>query len=240
MAEAYRTGSAGRDDRSWSGTGGQASLSQAQRMGGADHEAYDAPHQASRRWTGYSDRRAPTVRADDFIPLFGMLAGGAIGYVLAVMASGERSQAYQNTSRTGSMRDYGAGSSAMGGMSSSGSVEADETTDLIASNKVEGTAVYNNAGERLGDVYNFMVGKRSGRVAYAVMSFGGFLGIGQRYHALPWNVLTYDTSRGGYVIDATKDRLLSAPSYQMSEDPLTQPDHLRQVREYWATGQLSL
>jgi hypothetical protein len=240
MAEAYRTGSAGRDDRSWSETGGQAGFSQAQHMGGADYENYDAPHHASRRWIGDGDRRAPAVRADDFIPLFGMLAGGAIGYVLAVMASGERSQAYQNTSRTGSLRNYGTGSSTMGGLSSSESVETDETTDLIASNKVEGTAVYNNAGERLGDVYNFMVGKRSGRVAYAVMSFGGFLGIGQRYHALPWNVLTYDTSRGGYVIDATKDRLLSAPSYQMSEDPLTRPEHLRQVREYWAAGQLSL
>ena len=135
---------------------------------------------------------------------------------------------------------YGAGASRKSGMSSSGSVEMDETTDLIASNKVEGTAVYNHQVEHLGEVYNFMVGKRSGRVAYAVMSFGGFLGIGQRYHALPWNVLTYDTSHGGYVIDATKDRLLSAPSYQISEDPLTRPEHLRQVREYWATGQLSL
>jgi sporulation protein YlmC with PRC-barrel domain len=62
-------------------------------------------------------------------------------------------------------------------MSTSRSVEMDETTELIASSKVEGTAVYNHQGEHLGEVYSFMVGKRSGRVAYAVMSFGGFLGV---------------------------------------------------------------
>ena len=59
------------------------------------------------------------------------------------------------------------------------SVATDETDRLIASNKVEGTAVYNRQGERLGEVYNFMVDKRSGQVAYAVLSFGGFLGMGQ-------------------------------------------------------------
>ncbi|MGF9764017.1 PRC-barrel domain-containing protein, partial [Microvirga sp. 0TCS3.31] len=87
-------------------------------------------------------------------------------------------------------------------------MEKDETTDLIASNKVEGTAVYNRQGEKLGEVYNFMVGKRSGGVAYAIMSFGGFLGIGQKYHLLPWNALTYDTDKKGYVIDADKERLM--------------------------------
>src|SRR4051812_28383392 len=60
----------------------------------------------------------------------------------------------------------------------SGSIATDETGELIASNKVEGTAVYNRQGEHLGTVYNFMVGKRSGQVAYAVMSFGGLLGMG--------------------------------------------------------------
>ena len=68
-------------------------------------------------------------------------------------------------------------------------VDIDETGRLIASNKVEGTAVYNRQGERLGSVYNFMVDKISGQVAYAVMSFGGFLGIGDSYHPLPWKSL---------------------------------------------------
>ena len=101
----------------------------------------------------------------------------------------------------------------------SSSVATDETDRLIASDKVEGTPVYNGSGERLGEVYNFMVDKRSGRVAYAVMSFGGFLGIGQKYHPIPWQVLTYDTDLGGYVVDLDKETLKGAPSFARDEAP---------------------
>jgi hypothetical protein len=99
------------------------------------------------------------------------------------------------------------------------SVATDETDRLIASDKVEGTAVYNRAGERFGDVHNFMVDKYSGRVAYAVMSFGGFLGIGEKYHPLPWKVLTYDTDMGGYVVDLDEETLRDAPSFAGDEVP---------------------
>ena len=115
----------------------------------------------------------------------------------------------------------------------SGSVATDETDRLIASNKVEGTAVYNRQGERLGEVYNFMVDKRSGQVAYAVMSFGGFLGMGQSYHPLPWKVLTYDTGKGGYVVDLDKDRLQNAPSYSSSESPTWNREYGRRIDEYY-------
>src|SRR3954464_11826478 len=119
---------------------------------------------------------------------------------------------------------------------SSGNVATDETDELIASNKVEGTAVYNRHGERLGTVYNFMVNKRSGQVAYAVMSFGGFLGMGESYHPLPWNALTYDTNQGGYVVDLDKDRLNNAPSYRAGEDPFaSDPTYGRRVRDYWGS-----
>jgi hypothetical protein len=124
-------------------------------------------------------------------------------------------------------------SSGMSGMGSSGSVETDETTDLIASNKVEGTAVYNRQGERLGEVYNFMVGKRSGQVAYAVMSFGGFLGMGESYHPLPWNALDYDERMGGYVVDVSKDRLMNAPSYRAGEEPFSDRQYGQRVTSYW-------
>ncbi len=105
------------------------------------------------------------------------------------------------------------------GTAGAGAVATDETDRLIASNKVEGTAVYDRQGERLGEVYNFMVDKRSGQVAYAVMSFGGFLGVGAGYHPLPWKALTYDTGLGGYVVDLDKDRLQGAPSYAEGESP---------------------
>jgi uncharacterized protein YrrD len=66
-----------------------------------------------------------------------------------------------------------------------GTVATDETDRLISSDKVVGTAVYNRQGEHLGSVYNLMIDKHSGQVAYAVMSFGGFLGMGESYHPLP-------------------------------------------------------
>ena len=100
-----------------------------------------------------------------------------------------------------------------------GNVATDETGELIASNKVEGTEVYNRQGEHLGEVYNFMVNKRSGQVEYAVMSFGGFLGVGESYHPLPWKALTYDTAQGGYVVDFDKRKLEGAPSYRAGGEP---------------------
>ena len=113
----------------------------------------------------------------------------------------------------------GPGTAESTGTASSSGVATDETEELISSNKVEGTAVYNREGERLGTVSSLMVNKFTGQVAYTIMSFGGFLGIGQRCHPLPWKVLTYDTKLGGYVIDLDKDTLQNAPSYAMDEVP---------------------
>src|SRR3546814_21037374 len=83
-------------------------------------------------------------------------------------------------------------------------IATDETSRLIASNKVEGTAVYNRDREKLGSIYNFMVTKREGRVEYAALQFGGLFGLGSDYYPLPWDVLTYDTAQGGYVVDLDK------------------------------------
>ena len=94
----------------------------------------------------------------------------------------------------------------------------DETTRLIAAEKVNGTSVYNRQGEHLGTIQDVMLDKVSGKVAYAVMGFGGFLGIGERYHPLPWSVLNYDTRIGGYVVDLDRDRLAGAPTFAANED----------------------
>ncbi len=121
--------------------------------------------------------------------------------------------------------------------STSGQPATDETRDLIASDKVEGTAVYNRSGERLGTVHNFMVDKRSGQVAYAVMSFGGFLGIGESYRPLPWKVLTYDPRQGGYVVDLTREQLQGAPSYAGSSTPdWTDQAYGRRINDYYGVG----
>jgi hypothetical protein len=71
----------------------------------------------------------------------------------------------------------------------------------------------------LGTVTSFVAGKRSGQVACAVVSFGGFLGLGKSCHPLPWHVLTYDAAKGGDVVDLDKDQLAAAPSYAEGEDP---------------------
>jgi hypothetical protein len=118
-------------------------------------------------------------------------------------------------------------------------VAIDETRRLIASNKVEDTPVFNWDGEQLGAVYNFMVDKISGQVASVVMSFGGFLGIGESYHPLPWRALTYDTQLGGYVIDIDKNRLEQAPSYQTDEDPFADPAFGAKVDAYYRTAPTS-
>jgi len=97
------------------------------------------------------------------------------------------------------------------------SVPIDETDRLIASDKVEGTPVYDRRGNRLGTILNFMVEKRQGRVEYAVLSFGGFLGMGARHYPLPWNQLTYDERQGGYVVDLTERDLDRAPSHRAGE-----------------------
>ena len=86
-----------------------------------------------------------------------------------------------------------------------------ETASLIAGDKVSGTSVYSRAGENIGEIHDVMIDKVSGKVAYARMSFGGFLGIGENYYPVPWSLLKYDTSQGGYVVDISKSQLETEP-----------------------------
>ncbi len=86
-----------------------------------------------------------------------------------------------------------------------------DTASLIASDKVDGTAVYGANSERIGSIKRIILEKRGGRVAYAVLSFGGFLGIGDDYYPLPWEKLTYDESLDGYRIDLTREQIEGAP-----------------------------
>ena len=94
-----------------------------------------------------------------------------------------------------------------------------ETGSLISAGKVNGSAVYDTSGENIGKIYDIMLDKMSGKVAYAIMSFGGFLGMGDSYYPLPWPVLHYDTGLGGYVVNVSKDKLEDAPNYPVGSDP---------------------
>ena len=93
-----------------------------------------------------------------------------------------------------------------------------ETVSLIGSDKVEGTAVYGADDRKIGTVQRVMIDKISGKIAYAVVSFGGFLGIGEDYYPMPWLKLDYDTQLGGYRVDVTEDQLRGAPKFSRSTD----------------------
>ncbi|MGJ4928461.1 PRC-barrel domain-containing protein [Bradyrhizobium sp. HKCCYLS2038] len=88
-----------------------------------------------------------------------------------------------------------------------------EYGNLIGSDKVEGTAVYGADDNKIGTIERVMIDKLSGRVSYAVLAFGGFLGLGNDRYPLPWQSLKYDTRLGGYVTAVTEDQLRGAPKY---------------------------
>lgn len=113
-------------------------------------------------------------------------------------------------------------------------LQKDETHKLISSDKVEGTPVVNRQGEQLGSIEKVMIDKISGKVAYAVMSFGGFLGMGDRHHALPWSILTYDTGKDGYVVDLDKNTLEKAPTFGAKETPNYEDEAWgREIHDYY-------
>lgn len=109
----------------------------------------------------------------------------------------------------------------------------DETQDMISSDKVDGTAVYGRDGERIGSVHHLMIGKRDGKVRHAVVSYGGFLGMGEDYFPLPWNELTYDEERGGYVVNRDADQLRDGPRYSRGQEPRWDRSYDDQVTGYY-------
>ena len=98
-----------------------------------------------------------------------------------------------------------------------GALDRRETAILIGSDKVEGTPVYRSNGDRVGKIERVMIDKISGKVAYAVMSFGGFMGIGEDYYPLPWPLLTYNPVLDGYEVNIGEQQLKGAPKYGRHE-----------------------
>jgi hypothetical protein len=132
-------------------------------------------------------------------PLLSLVAVGAVAYGLAWVLHGGQSSSTGRLSRrvrpTGDFPGQRTGKA------------------LVESDRVEGTAVYDLGGKNIGTIKRVMIDKISGRVAYAVMSFGGFLGFGTDEYAIPWNKLDYDTRMEGYRTDITEDQLRNAPSF---------------------------
>jgi hypothetical protein len=118
-------------------------------------------------------------------------------------------------------------------MTTEKTLESKETTSLIGSDKVEGTAVYGTDEKKIGNLERVMIDKISGKVAYAVLSFGGFLGMGEDYYPMPWSTLKYDTNLGGYRVNLTKDRLDKAPKYSKSTSWNWNRENDRRVYDYY-------
>ena len=113
---------------------------------------------------------------------------------------------------------------------------AEKSTDsrLIAADKVEGTAVYDRQGEKLGTVKDIFIDKMSGKVEFASMAFGGLLGIGERYHPVPWSALDYDTHKDGFVVDMDKAVLEGSPSYDDARLASPQDEWGGEVNDYYS------
>lgn len=107
------------------------------------------------------------------------------------------------------------------------------SSDVISSERVEGTKVYNAAGDKLGSIDDLMIDKHSGKVRYAVLEFGGFLGMGTDRYPLPWDVLKYDTTLDGYVVPLDKATLEGAPRYADASPPPYDDEYGRSVHRYY-------
>lgn len=111
--------------------------------------------------------------------------------------------------------------------------EIRETHDLIGSDKVEGTKVYDRDGQHIGAIERVMLEKRGGRVSYAVLSFGGFMGIGDDHYPLPWEKLDYDQDLDGYRVDIDRAKVEGAPRHGKGDNPEWTPGWGREIYQYY-------
>ena len=109
----------------------------------------------------------------------------------------------------------------------------DETLALISSEKVRGTRVHGSDQRSLGHVDHLMIDKRSGRVSYAVIAFGGVLGIGERLHPLPWEALSYDPALDGYRAAITREDIEGAPHSLAEAERWSDPKWRRRIHEHF-------
>lgn len=113
-------------------------------------------------------------------------------------------------------------------------MSATEMAGLIASDKVQGTRVYGANGESIGTIERLMIDKRTGVVAFAVVSFGGFLGIGDDHYPLPWRSLSFDTGLGGYRTNLSEAQMREAPRFDRAGDwDWNSAERSRTVHDYY-------
>ena len=108
--------------------------------------------------------------------------------------------------------------------------------EIMAASSFEGETVVNAQGETVGEIEDIMLDVRAGRIAYAVMSVGGFLGIGEKYFAIPWHAFTMDTDNHRFILDVDKERLKNAPGFDKDRWPsMADPRWANEVHAYYGT-----
>ena len=111
-----------------------------------------------------------------------------------------------------------------------------QATQVLSASTLTGDSVRNSAGENLGKIEDLMIDLDEGRIAYAVLSFGGLLGIGNKLFAVPWSALTLDTSEHEFVLDVDKDSLENAPGFDKDNWPEMTPEWGQNVYEYYGVN----
>lgn len=107
---------------------------------------------------------------------------------------------------------------------------------LMGADTLIGEDVYNTQDEDLGDIKEIMLDMNNGKIAYAVLSFGGFLGMGDKLFAVPWNALTLDTENKRFILNVDKDRLQSAPGFDKDDWPdMADPSWQNSIHSYYGT-----
>jgi len=111
---------------------------------------------------------------------------------------------------------------------------------LMGAETLIGNDVVNKQGEQLGDIKEIMLDVRTGAVSYAVMTFGGFLGMGEKLFAVPWKALTLDTENKRFVLDVANDRLESAPGFNKEKWPDMADQHwAKEIHTYYDYGSIN-
>ncbi len=108
---------------------------------------------------------------------------------------------------------------------------------LMGADTLMGNDVYNSQGEDLGDVKEFMIDMASGRITYAVLSFGGLMGLGDKLFAVPWSALTLDTINKRFTLDVVKETLAAAPGFDSDHWPaMADPTRAKGVHQFYGTA----
>lgn len=114
-------------------------------------------------------------------------------------------------------------------------------TTILGSGQIKGDDVYNLKGEKLGSIKEIMLDIQNGKISYAVLSFGGFLGMGEKLFAVPWNALKLDLKNKSFIFDIDEERLKNAPGFDANHWPnMADQDWAKSVNKHYETSSTPL